>query len=164
MSRATMRTRVRMAMRAEAIAGESDDKPADDGAECSTQPKTSKLSKSQRLARQVGLQAGCISVPSTIEFSGNKSKGQALKCCGDRVKRHVASVVGGRCDDADGARLVHLPRRCVRAWATRASTFFARRPSSWPFDKGVDHATLDRVHEHCTARFSYSARIGLPGA
>eukprot|EP00965_Chrysotila_dentata_P177476 5862217-Pleurochrysis_carterae.AAC.1 len=58
----------------------------------------------QNLSKRIGLQKGCVTVPS-VQFTGNKDKLGAERRWGDRVKQHVSSVVKGRCDGADAARL-----------------------------------------------------------
>eukprot|EP00965_Chrysotila_dentata_P185737 6131849-Pleurochrysis_carterae.AAC.1 len=58
-----------------------------------------------KLAEQVGLQEDCVTTPAR-GFEDQSDKIATKKRWGDRVKRHVAAVVKGRCDDDASASLV----------------------------------------------------------
>eukprot|EP00965_Chrysotila_dentata_P208544 6184757-Pleurochrysis_carterae.AAC.1 len=67
--------------------------------------ETSKpLSAVPRLAKQVGLDNRRVTPPSTL-FAGDQANPFAFKHWADRVKKHVSTVLRGRCDTVDHARL-----------------------------------------------------------
>eukprot|EP00965_Chrysotila_dentata_P163207 5389962-Pleurochrysis_carterae.AAC.1 len=76
-----------------------------DGSAPPTAPKRMPSAAAHKLAKEVGLQSGCVSVPAT-KFQGGKGKPSAKRRWEDRVKQQLSCVVKRRCDDSDSARLV----------------------------------------------------------
>eukprot|EP00965_Chrysotila_dentata_P110705 3657832-Pleurochrysis_carterae.AAC.4 len=105
----------------------------------------------KKLSRRVGLQDGCVSVPTT-EFNGDKDKFAAMKRWGDRVKRHVAPVVQGRCESTDGARL--MAKALHTGIGSEGIQLLQQTPEFSVRDKDIVKGVLDKVYALWTARLS----------